>query len=58
MAGLNGGRVPLRAALAFPHHVGHAPVRLWPPDYGRATWLEQLRFHADWMEKDPEYLAK
>ena len=40
LAGMDDGRLPLGAAVAFPDHVGDARVRVWPPGDGGPAWLE------------------
>src|SRR5579872_4552359 len=51
LAGVDDGRLPLGAALAFPHHVGDAGVCFRTFGDGASAWLEQFRLHVDGMEE-------
>ena len=53
LAGVDDGRLPLGAAVAFPDHVGDAGVCVRTFGDGGPAWLEQLRLHVDGMEEGP-----
>src|SRR5579872_5166550 len=53
LAGVDDGRLPLGAALAFRDHVGDAGVCLRTFGDGGPAWLEQFRFHVNGMEEGP-----
>src|SRR5579872_1646790 len=53
LAGMDDGRLPLGAALAFPHHVGDAGVCFRTFGDGGPAWLEQFRLHVHGMEEGP-----
>src|SRR5579862_1369956 len=53
LAGVDDGRLPLGAALAFPDHVGDAGVCFRTFGDGGPAWLEQFRLHVDGMEEGP-----
>ncbi len=53
LAGVDDGRLPLGAALAFPDHVGDAGVCFRTFGDGGPAWLEQFRLHVNGMEEGP-----
>ena len=58
LVGVDDGRVPSGAPLAFPDHVGAPGVCFRTSGNGGPAWLEQFCLHVDGMEADPEYPAE